>query len=145
MPVDIPFYQHVSLSQTGDLISGCTAIRKDVVLQVSLDLHDPCIGTDLSFRILRVGVHEGPMTPTILGGLHGIIAAGTASFGVLVSPPSPGLAGRVVGRCSFCSKTPSGTEAHIEAFVESSSVTVLLAQGTCCRSRTSKSFSSFYT
>jgi hypothetical protein len=51
------------------------------------------------------------MMPTILGGLHGIKAAGTASFRVLVSPPSPGLVSCAIGCCSFCSKTLSGTEA----------------------------------
>jgi hypothetical protein len=85
------------------------------------------------------------MMATIIGELHGIRAAGTASFGVLVSPPSPSLVGRAVGRCSFRLKTPSGTGAHVEAFAESSSATALLSRGTCCRSRTSKSFSSFYT
>jgi hypothetical protein len=84
------------------------------------------------------------VTPTILGGLQENKATGTASFEVLVSSPSPGLAGRAVGCCSHCLKTPSGTGAHVEAFVDSSSVTALLAQGTCCRSKTSKSFSSFF-
>jgi hypothetical protein len=32
-------------------------MEKDVVLQVSLDLHDPCIRTNLSFWILRIGMH----------------------------------------------------------------------------------------
>jgi hypothetical protein len=72
--------------------------------------------------------------PMILDGLHGIRAVGTASFRVLISPPSSGLVGRAIGHCSFCSKTPSGTRAHIRAFAESSSVTALLERGTCCRS-----------
>jgi hypothetical protein len=29
--VEIPLYQHVSLSQTGNLVSGCTVIGKDIV------------------------------------------------------------------------------------------------------------------
>jgi hypothetical protein len=84
------------------------------------------------------------MTPTILGGFQINRAAGTASFKVLVSPPSPDLVGWVVGHCSCCSKTPFSTGAHVEAFVDSSSTTVLLAWGICCRFSTSKSFSSFY-
>jgi hypothetical protein len=60
MSIEIPFYQHLSLSQTGNPINGCTAIKKDVVLQVSPDLHDPCMRTDLSFWILRAGVHGVP-------------------------------------------------------------------------------------
>jgi hypothetical protein len=44
----------------GNLISGCTAIEKDIVFQVDLDLCDPCIRTDLSFWILRAGVHGVP-------------------------------------------------------------------------------------
>jgi hypothetical protein len=81
--------------------------------------------------------------PTILGGLHENRAAETASFEVLISPPSPSLPSRVVGRGSLLSNTPSGTGAHVEAFVDRSSATALFARGTCCRSRTSKSFSSF--
>jgi hypothetical protein len=60
MAVEIPFYQHVSLSHMSNLISGCTVIRKDVVFQVSPDLHDACIRTDLSFWILRARVHRVP-------------------------------------------------------------------------------------
>jgi hypothetical protein len=60
MSVEIPLYQHASLSQTGNLISGCTIIGKDIVFQVGPDLCDPCIRTDLSFWILRTGVHGVP-------------------------------------------------------------------------------------
>jgi hypothetical protein len=74
--------------------------------------------------------------PTILSGLQINRGTGTTSFEVLVSPPSPGSAGRVVGCCSRRSKTPSGMGAHVEAFVDSSSMTVLLVWGICCRSRT---------
>jgi hypothetical protein len=49
MPVEIPFYQRVSLSQTGNPISGSHIIGKDVVFQVGLDLCDPYIGTIFSF------------------------------------------------------------------------------------------------
>jgi hypothetical protein len=64
------------------------------------------------------------VTRTILGELHGIR---TASFGVLASPPSPISVGQVVGHCSFYSKTPSGSGAHVEAFIDSSSTTAMLA------------------
>jgi hypothetical protein len=67
------------------------------------------------------------VTPTILGGLHGIRAAGTASLEVLVSPPLPGLAGRAIGCCSRLSKMPSGTRAQVEAFVDRSSTTAISA------------------
>jgi hypothetical protein len=59
---------------------------------------------------------------TILGGLHGIRATGTVSFEVLVSPSS---VGQVVGCCNHLSKTPSGTGAQVEAFVDRSSATAL--------------------
>jgi hypothetical protein len=81
--------------------------------------------------------------PMILGRLQKNRAVGTASFEVLVSPPLPDSAGWAIGRCILCSKTPSDTGAHVEAFVDSSSTTALLARGTCCRSRISKCFSSF--
>jgi hypothetical protein len=48
-PVEIPLHQCVSLSQMGNLVSGCTVIGKDIVFQVGLDLRDPCIRTNLSF------------------------------------------------------------------------------------------------
>jgi hypothetical protein len=48
-PVEIPYYQRVSLSHVNNPISECTIIREDVEPQVSLDLHDSCIRTDLSF------------------------------------------------------------------------------------------------
>jgi hypothetical protein len=67
------------------------------------------------------------MMPMILGRLHGIRAAGTASFEVLVSPPLPGSAGRAVGSCSHLSKTPSGTRAQVEAFVDRSSAAAFSA------------------
>jgi hypothetical protein len=78
--------------------------------------------------------------PTILGGLYGITTAGTTSFEVLVSPPSPSLTDQVVGHCSRLSKTPSGTGAQVEASIDRSSATAFSAQGMWCRSRTSKSF-----
>jgi hypothetical protein len=60
---------------------------------------------------------ESLVTPTILGGLHGIRAGGTSSFGVLASP---GSASRAIGHCSFCSKTLSGTGSQVVAFIDSS-------------------------
>jgi hypothetical protein len=83
--------------------------------------------------------------PTILAEHHGIRAARTASFEVLVSPPSPGSVGQPVGCCSHLSKIPSGTGTQVEAFVDRSSATAFSAQRMWCRSRTSKSFSSFRT
>jgi hypothetical protein len=49
MPVEIPFYQCVSLSQMGNPISGSHVIGKDVVFQIGPDPYDPCIGPSLSF------------------------------------------------------------------------------------------------
>jgi hypothetical protein len=60
MPVEFPFYRHVSLSHTTDAFSGYMFIRKDVVFQVVSDLRDPCIGIGLSIWILRTGVHGVP-------------------------------------------------------------------------------------
>jgi hypothetical protein len=62
---------------------------------------------------------------TITGGLHVNRAARTASFEVLVSPPSPGWAGQVVGHSNLLSMTPSGTGAKVEDFVNTSSMTAL--------------------
>jgi hypothetical protein len=58
--------------------------------------------------------------------------------------------GSVFGLGFFCpglrlSKTPSGTGAQVDALTERSSAIELSAQGTCCRSRAVKSFSSFLT
>jgi hypothetical protein len=64
------------------------------------------------------------MMPTILGELHGIRAT---RFKVLVSPPSPGSAGQVVGCCSRLSKIPSGTRAQVEAFIDRSLATAFSA------------------
>jgi hypothetical protein len=50
MSVEILFYQWQSDQQMH-------YHWEDVVLQVSLDLHDSCIRSDLSFLILRVEVH----------------------------------------------------------------------------------------
>jgi exosome complex RNA-binding protein Rrp42 (RNase PH superfamily) len=58
MPIEIPFYQRVSLSQMGNPISGSHVIRKDVVFQVGLDLRDLCIRIGLSFWILHAGMHR---------------------------------------------------------------------------------------
>jgi hypothetical protein len=82
------------------------------------------------------------VAPTILDGLHGIMTAGTASFEVLASPPSLGLAAQAVGYHSHLSNTPSGTGAKVEALVDRSSAIAFSVQGMCYRSRTSKSFSS---
>jgi hypothetical protein len=43
--VEIPFYHHVSLSQSHYALSEYMVFRKDVVFQVVSDLGDPCIGT----------------------------------------------------------------------------------------------------
>jgi hypothetical protein len=80
--------------------------------------------------------------PMTLGGLHGSRTVGTASFEVLVSPPSLGLATQAVGYCSLLSNTPSGTGAEVEALADRSSATAFSARGMCYKSRTSKSFSS---
>jgi hypothetical protein len=45
MAVEIPFYHHVSLSQSHYALSGCLVFRKEVVFQIVPDLGDPCIGT----------------------------------------------------------------------------------------------------
>jgi hypothetical protein len=82
------------------------------------------------------------VTPTTLGGLHGNRAAGTASFEVLVSPSSLGMAAQAVGCCSLLSSTPSKTGAEVDALVDRSSATAFSAWGMCYKSKTSKSFSS---
>jgi hypothetical protein len=58
MLVEIPFYQRVSLSQTGNMINGSHVIGKDVIFQVGSDLRDLCIRTSLSFWILRAGIYR---------------------------------------------------------------------------------------
>jgi hypothetical protein len=79
------------------------------------------------------------VTPRTLGGLHG---SRTASFKVLVSPPSLGLAAQAIGCRSLLSSTPFRTRAEVEALADKSSVTAFSARGMCCKFRTSKSFSS---
>jgi hypothetical protein len=83
--------------------------------------------------------------PTTLGGLHSTRITGTACFKVLVWPTSLGLAAQVVGYRNHLSCTPSGTEAKVEALVDKTSAITFSARGMCCRSRTSKSFSSLHT
>jgi hypothetical protein len=83
--------------------------------------------------------------PRTLGGLHGSRTVGTASFEVLVSPPSLGLATQAVGCHSRLSSTPSGTGAEVEALADRSSATAFSARGICCKSRASKSFPSVCT
>jgi hypothetical protein len=56
-PIEIPFYQCVSLSQMGNPINGSHVIEKDVIFQIGPYLCDSCIGTTLSFWILRAGMH----------------------------------------------------------------------------------------
>jgi hypothetical protein len=82
------------------------------------------------------------VTPTTLGGLHGSRTAGTASFEVLVSLPSLGLAAQAVDCRSLLSSTPSETGAEVEALADRSSATAFSARGMCCKSSASKSFSS---
>jgi hypothetical protein len=82
------------------------------------------------------------MTPTTLGGLHGTRATGTTSFEVLVSSPSLGLVAQAIGYRGLLSSTPFGTGAEVVALVDRSSSTAFSAWGMCCKSRTSKSFSS---
>jgi hypothetical protein len=73
------------------------------------------------------GCTESPVMPMILSRHHGIRATETASFEVLVSPPSPSLAGWVVGCCSHLSKIPYRTGAQVEAFIDRSSATAFSA------------------
>jgi hypothetical protein len=80
------------------------------------------------------------VTPRTLGGFHGSKIAGTASFEVLVSPPSLGLAAQAVGYHSLLSSTPYKTGAKVEALADRSSVIAFSAWGMCYKSRTSKSF-----
>jgi hypothetical protein len=84
------------------------------------------------------------MTPRTLGRLHGSRTAGTASFEVLISSPSLGLAAQAVGCRSLLSSTPSGTGTKVQALAVRSSATAFSAQGMCYKSRTSKSFSSLH-
>jgi hypothetical protein len=49
MAVEIPFYHRISLSQPHSALCGHMIFRKDIFLQVVLDLGDPCIGTTLSY------------------------------------------------------------------------------------------------
>jgi hypothetical protein len=58
------------------------------------------------------------MMVVTLDGLHVARTAGTASFMVLVSPPSLGLAVPAIGCRSHLSNTPSGTGAEVEALVD---------------------------
>jgi hypothetical protein len=62
-PVEIPFYQCVSLGHMNDPLSGYMFIRKDVVFQVVPDLRDPCTETSLSIWILCAGIHGVPCDP----------------------------------------------------------------------------------
>jgi hypothetical protein len=80
--------------------------------------------------------------PRTLGGLHDSRTAGTASFEVLVSPPSLWLAAQAISCRSRLSSTPSRTGAEVEALADRSLATTFFAWGMCYKSRASKSFSS---
>jgi hypothetical protein len=82
------------------------------------------------------------MTPRTLGRLHGSRTTGTASFEVLVKPPSLGLVAQAVGCRNLLSSNPSGIGAKVEALADRSSATLFSARGMSYKSRTSKSFSS---
>jgi hypothetical protein len=69
------------------------------------------------------------VTPMTLDVLHGSRTAGTASFEVLVSPPSLGLAAQDVGYRSLLSSILSGTGAKVEALADRSSATAFFARG----------------
>jgi hypothetical protein len=47
--VEIPFHHRVSLSQPHYALCGYMIFRKDIFLQVVLDLGDPCIETTLRY------------------------------------------------------------------------------------------------
>jgi hypothetical protein len=47
--VEIPFHHRVTLSQPHYAFFGHMVFRKDILLQVVLDLGDPCIGTTLRY------------------------------------------------------------------------------------------------
>jgi hypothetical protein len=51
--VEIPFYHRVSLSQPHYALYEHMIFRKDIFLQVVLDLEDPCIGTTLRYWLWR--------------------------------------------------------------------------------------------
>jgi hypothetical protein len=142
MPVENPFYQCVSLSQTDNLISGSCVIRKDVVFQVGPDLHDPCIKTSLSFWFLCVGMHRVScdaydpwQAPWNQDRRHRYLRGAGLT-------PSLDSAARAVGCHSCLSSTTSRTGAKVEALLDRSSATAFSMWGMWCRSRTSKSFSS---
>jgi hypothetical protein len=45
----IPFYHRISFSQSHYTLCGHMIFRKDIFLQIVLNLGDPCIGTTLSY------------------------------------------------------------------------------------------------
>jgi hypothetical protein len=53
MAVEIPFYHCVSFSQPHYALCGHMIFRKDIFLQVVLDLGDPCIRTTLRYWLWR--------------------------------------------------------------------------------------------
>jgi hypothetical protein len=53
MAVEIPFHHRVAFSQPHYVLYGYMIFRKDVFLQVVLDLGDPCIGTTLRYWLWR--------------------------------------------------------------------------------------------
>jgi hypothetical protein len=47
--VEIPFHHRITLSQPYNALCGHMVFRKDIFLQVVLDLGDPCIETTLRY------------------------------------------------------------------------------------------------
>jgi hypothetical protein len=71
------------------------------------------------------GWQAPPVVHTVFGGFWD--ATRTASFEVLVSPPSLSSAGWALGLSSRLSKMPLGTGAQVDAFMERSSAAELPA------------------
>jgi hypothetical protein len=51
--IEIPFYHRVTLSQPHYAFWGRMVFRKDIFLQVVLNLGDPCIGSTLRYWLRR--------------------------------------------------------------------------------------------
>jgi hypothetical protein len=47
--IEIPFHHRIAFSQPHYALCGHMVFRKDILLQVVLDLRDPCIGTTLRY------------------------------------------------------------------------------------------------
>jgi hypothetical protein len=111
-PVEGPFYEHVSLRDTRELLSFCVILRKSIIIEIRPNVSQP--------NDLTRGVGVDPLGPR--GPRVGVGAEAVASG-------SLGGSTRADGCASLSSKVPGGSGAHADVMRDNSSATALSRRG----------------